>query len=247
MTVSILGIPIASTSYETAVADILRWARQAESRIVCAANVHMLMEAFDSSEFAKVVKSADLVTPDGMPLVWMMRLRGVRRQERVYGPTLMMKVIDAAARQGVPVGLYGSTPQALGLLIESLRDKCPGLTVAYSFSPPFGPLSPDEDRQVVEDLNRSGARILFVGLGCPKQERWMAEHRDRIDAVMIGVGAAFDFHAGRISQAPRWIQTLGLEWLFRLAVEPRRLWRRYLYHNPRFVILAIADLLGLLR
>jgi N-acetylglucosaminyldiphosphoundecaprenol N-acetyl-beta-D-mannosaminyltransferase len=159
----------------------------------------------------------------------------------------MMKVIDAAARQGVPVGLYGSTPQALGLLIESLRDKCPGLTVAYSFSPPFGPLSPDEDRQVVEDLNRSGARILFVGLGCPKQERWMAEHRDRIDAVMLGVGAAFDFHAGRISQAPRWIQTLGLEWLFRLAVEPRRLWRRYLYHNPRFVILAIADLLGLLR
>jgi N-acetylglucosaminyldiphosphoundecaprenol N-acetyl-beta-D-mannosaminyltransferase len=207
----------------------------------------MLMEAFDSSEFAKVVQSADLVTPDGMPLVWMMRLRGVRRQERVYGPTLMMKVIDAAARQGVPVGLYGSTPQALGLLIESLRDKCPGLTVAYSFSPPFGPLSPDEDRQVVEDLNRSGARILFVGLGCPKQERWMAEHRDRIDAVMLGVGAAFDFHAGRISQAPRWIQTLGLEWLFRLAVEPRRLWRRYLYHNPRFVILAIADLLGLLR
>ncbi|RMH09324.1 MAG: glycosyltransferase [Nitrospirae bacterium] len=241
----ILGMRVDATSYEDATRQILSWAKGRESRYVCAANVHMTMESFDSAEFRRVVNGADLVTPDGVPLVWTLRLLGVQGQTRVYGPDLTVHVVQAAANAGVPVGFFGGTPEALRGIVQNLETRFPAMQVAYAFSPPFRPLTPEEDDEIVAQINTSGARILFVGLGCPKQERWMAEHLGRIQAVMLGVGAAFDFHAGTIRQAPSWMQRSGLEWLFRLIVEPKRLWRRYLVNNPRFVVNVLLQLSGL--
>jgi N-acetylglucosaminyldiphosphoundecaprenol N-acetyl-beta-D-mannosaminyltransferase len=243
----VLHTRIDAVDYSEAVAEILIWSGVHASRYVCAANVHVLMEAHDSADFSQVVNEADLMVPDGMPLVWMMRWKGRRDQPRVYGPTLMLHVLDAAAREKVPVGFYGGEPNVLKALVKKMQAQHIGLDVAISISPPFRELSLVEDEEIVRQINLSGARILFVGLGCPKQEMWMAAHRGKVQAVMIGVGAAFDFHAGVKPQAPAWIQRLGLEWAFRLTVEPRRLWRRYLYHNPRFLFLALADLLGVLK
>jgi N-acetylglucosaminyldiphosphoundecaprenol N-acetyl-beta-D-mannosaminyltransferase len=233
----VLHTRIDTVDYSEAVQEILRWSGVQASRYVCVANVHVLMEAHDSVDFSDLVNEADLIVPDGMPLVWM----------RVYGPTLMLRVLEQAARQKMPVGFFGGTPDVLKALVEKMGAQHEGLDVAISLSPPFRELSPVEDGEIVRQINGSGARILFVGLGCPKQEMWMAAHRGRVQAVMIGVGAAFDFHAGVKPQAPAWIQRLGLEWAFRFAMEPRRLWRRYLYHNPRFLFLALADLLGVLK
>jgi len=241
----VLGMRVDATDYDDATRRVVAWARERESRYVCVANVHMAMEAYDSDKFRRIVNEADLVTPDGMPLVWMLRKLGKPDQERVYGPELMLRVCEAAAREGLPVGFYGGAQETLDKLVASVKMKYPTLEVAYSCSPPFRQLSPDEDSRIVEEINVSGARILFVGLGCPKQEMWMASHRGRVQSVMLGVGAAFDFHAGRVPQAPAWMQRAGLEWLFRLITEPRRLWRRYAKHNPRFVLLATMQLLGL--
>jgi len=247
MITTVVGVNFSHTSYESATTQILAWAKVRESRYVCAANVHMVMEAFDSPQFLQVVNQADMVTSDGMPLVWMMKLKGGRHQTRVYGPTLMLYVLEAAERENIPIGFYGSSPEVLQLLQKKLQNKFQNLKVNYSYSPPFRDPSQAEDTEIINHINNSLTRILFVGLGCPKQEKWMAEHRGRINAVMLGVGAAFDFHAGLKSQAPSWMQKIGMEWLFRFVTEPRRLWRRYLYHNPRFIFLAFADLLGLLR
>jgi N-acetylglucosaminyldiphosphoundecaprenol N-acetyl-beta-D-mannosaminyltransferase len=244
---SVLQISIDETSYLDAARRVVDWAVCNKSRYVCAANVHMVMESRDSSQYKQIVNDADLVVPDGMPLVWMMRLKGATYQQRVYGPTLMLHVLESAARENIPVGFFGGAPEVLGALVKRMKGRYEGLDVVYSYSPPFRELSQQEDDEITRSIDRSGARILFVGLGCPKQEIWMAEHRGSVNAVMLGVGAAFDFHAGVKSQAPRWIQNIGLEWLFRLLTEPRRLWKRYLYHNPRFIFLAIADLLGLFR
>jgi N-acetylglucosaminyldiphosphoundecaprenol N-acetyl-beta-D-mannosaminyltransferase len=243
--IPLVGTSIDGTSYNATVKLVMDWSRSLESRYVCIANVHMLMEAYDSDEFRRIINTADLVTPDGMPLVWMIRLKGVRDQQRVYGPTLMMHVLEGAAKNSIPIGFYGGSPRVLESLITWIQKRYEILKIAFSFSPPYSQISPEEDAKVANQINQSGARILFVGLGCPKQEIWMAEHRGVVNAVMIGVGAAFDFHAGVKAQAPAWMQKVGLEWLFRLSVEPRRLWKRYLYHNPRFIVLAIADLLGL--
>jgi len=176
-----------------------------------------------------------------------MRAKKGHAQERVYGPELMLKAIETAVDKNLPVGFLGGSPEVIELLDRKIKSKFSDLQIAYSYSPPFRPLTPDEDSIIVNKINASGARILFVGLGCPKQEIWMAEHRGRINTVMLGVGAAFDFLAGSKLQAPAWMQNIGLEWLFRLVTEPRRLWSRYFYHNPRFIALAIADLLGLIR
>jgi len=244
---SIVTVNVNETSYAEATNQILLWARRNESSYVCIANVHVIMEAWDSSQFSRIVNNADLITPDGMPLVWMMRAKGKRRQSRVYGPKLMLHVLEAAALENLPVGFIGGREEVLDSLIKRMRTCYEKLNIAFSYSPPFREIGSEEDNLIVEQINQSGAKILFVGLGCPKQEIWMAEHRGSVKAVMIGVGAAFDFHAGVIPQAPDWMQRLGLEWFFRLFTEPRRLWKRYLYHNPRFVILAIADLLGILK
>lgn len=243
----VLGFPLDLLDYAVANDWILGFAFYGESRYICCANVHTVMEAYDSPEFASVINSADLVTPDGMPLVWMMRLKGERKQTRVYGPTLMLHVLETAAQEGIPVGFYGGKTEVLELLVRQMQARYEGLNVVYAFSPPFRELNPQEQDEIVQSINQLGVRILFVGLGCPKQELWMAKHRGKVQAVMLGVGAAFDIHAGSKPQAPGWMQRLGLEWLFRFFTEPRRLWRRYLYHNPRFIVLAIADLLGFLK
>ena len=241
----ILGSRVDPISYAQAIHQIIVWTQQHESRYVCAANVHMLMEAYDSPEFQNIVNAADMVTPDGMPLVWMLKCLGYTQQKRVYGPDLTLKLIEVAASHEIGVGFYGGTAETLAGLTASFTEKYPTLQIKYSHSPPFRELTPAEDESVVLAVNTSGAKILFIGLGCPKQERWMAAHKGRIQAVMLGVGAAFDIHAGQKPQAPAWMQHAALEWLFRLVREPRRLWQRYLYHNPRFLVLALMQLLGL--
>ncbi|MFZ1042006.1 MAG: WecB/TagA/CpsF family glycosyltransferase [Anaerolineales bacterium] len=240
----ILGVSVHATSYKTAVAQIMSWAEMNESRYVCASNVHMVMEAYDSRSFMQVVNAADLVTPDGMPLVWAMRRLGIPDQERVYGPELMIKLIETSAQSSIPIGFYGSSPRVLENLVNRIREKYHSIDITYSFSPPFRPLSDEEDTRIINEINSSEVRILFVGLGCPKQESWMAQHKGKISAVMVGVGAAFDFYAGTKPQAPVWMQKRGLEWFYRLFQEPRRLWKRYLYHNPRFMVLVLNQVLS---
>ena len=178
-----------------------------------------------------------------MPLVWGLKALGADDASRVYGPTLTPTVCARAEAEGIPVGFYGGTRETLDRMIENLRLAYPRLEIAYAYSPPFRPQTPAEVDDVRAAIRASGARILFVGLGCPKQERWMADNVDQLPVVMLGVGAAFDFLAGSKAQAPAIMQSLGLEWLFRLVTEPRRLWRRYLYHNPRFVGLFARQLL----
>jgi len=241
---AVLGTRVDATSYDDAAGRVGGWSQDLVGRYVCVANVHMVMEGWDDPAFRRIVNEADLVTPDGMPLVWALRRLGVADATRVYGPTLTLHVCELAAREGVPVGFYGGRPEAIERLVPNLRARYPGLQVAYAESPPFHALTPEEDDQVVERIRASGARLLFVGLGCPKQERWMAEHRERLPLVQLGVGAAFDFHAGLVRQAPPALQRAGLEWAFRIAMEPRRLAGRYLRHNPRFVWHLARQLLG---
>lgn len=239
----VLGMRVDATSYADAARRIVAWAQEGSGRYVCVATVNNVMEAYDDRRHRRVVNEADLVTPDGMPLVWALKALGVAGATRVYGPDLTPAVCERAAAEGVPVGFYGGTPEVLDDLVVALRRRCPGLQVAYAESPPFRPLTADEDEAAVRRLRRSGARVVFVGLGAPKQEQWMADHRDRLAAVLVGVGAAFDFIAGHKRQAPQVLQRAGLEWLFRLATEPRRLWRRYAERNPRFVVLFARQLL----
>jgi N-acetylglucosaminyldiphosphoundecaprenol N-acetyl-beta-D-mannosaminyltransferase len=239
----ILGMRVDATSYTDAVTRIVGWTREdtPQSRYVCVATVHMVMEAHDDSRFQSIVNGADLVTPDGMPLVWGLRLLGVPGATRVYGPDLLPALCEEAAREGISVGFYGGTTEVLDGMLTELQRRWPSLRIGYGWSPPFRPLTPAEEAQCVSNIAASGVRILFVGLGCPKQERWMAEHRGSVRLVMVGVGAAFDFLAGAKRQAPRPLQAAGLEWCFRLITEPKRLWRRYLYHNPRYLALFVRQ------
>lgn len=239
----ILKSRVDTTSYKEVTKQILNWAMTGESRYICVANVHMIMEAFDDTQFQAIMNGADLVTPDGMPLVWGMRLLGIYDQQRVYGPTLTLQVCEYAANAVIPIGLYGGTEESLSAFEIFLKQHYPGISIVCSVAPPFRQLTNAEDAEYTRMIVKSGARILFVGIGCPKQEKWMAAHKDIIPAVMIGVGAAFDFHSGRIRQSPALLQRLGLEWLFRFFMEPRRLWKRYLKHNPRFLVLFIIQII----
>lgn len=239
----LLGVRLNATSYQHAASMVLDWARRGESRYVCHATVASVMEARDSPGYCRTLASADLVTPDGMPLVWLMRLLGVRDATRVYGPDLMLILLEQAASAGIPVGFYGGMPSVLERLANAMQRRFSGLQIAFSESPPFRPPTAEEDLCTIANIRGSGVRILFVGLGSPKQDLWMHTHAGGLNAVMLGVGAAFDFLAGAKPQAPQWMRSNGLEWLFRLATEPRRLWRRYLFHNPRFLMLALAQLL----
>ncbi|NMC86393.1 MAG: WecB/TagA/CpsF family glycosyltransferase [Anaerolineaceae bacterium] len=203
----------------------------------------MVMEAYDHADFRTAVNGADLVTPDGMPLVWTLRCKGIHGQQRVYGPTLMLEVLRAAERAGVAVGFLGSTAEIRQAMLARFAVEFPRLRVCQLPEMPFGLQSEEQDEALTAQIEATGVRILFVALGCPAQERWIAAHRGRIQAVMLGVGAAFAFHAGVVRQAPAWIQRLGLEWLFRLTQEPGRLWKRYLKHNPRFMILEAVEII----
>jgi N-acetylglucosaminyldiphosphoundecaprenol N-acetyl-beta-D-mannosaminyltransferase len=239
----ILGVRVDATTYPDATRQILDWAHRGQSRYVCCASVNNIMEAHDSPEFRAVMNAADLVTSDGMPLVWLLRLMGVRSAGRVYGPDLTRHVLRAAEVHNVPVAFFGGRETVLAALLRRVAAGHPKLRIVYAESPPFRPSTVDEDARTLDAIANSGARIVFIGLGTPKQDRWMHAHRGKLPAVMLGVGAAFDFLAGAKSQAPKWMQSSGLEWLFRLATEPRRLWRRYLRHNPRFAVLAVGQLL----
>ena len=232
----LLGTHIDAIAWPQALVQIEQWARARNSSYVCICNVHVLMSAARDRNFRSIINDADLATPDGMPLAWSLRARGFAQQERINGPDLMWKYCERAAENGSRIYLYGSTPLTLQRLSARLRKAFPALKIAGMCSPPFRALTPEEDAKFVSDINRSGAGVVFVGLGCPKQELWMAAHRGAINAVMIGVGAAFDYHAGTLRRAPLWMQRRGLEWLHRLASDPRRLWRRYLITNTLFVL-----------
>jgi N-acetylglucosaminyldiphosphoundecaprenol N-acetyl-beta-D-mannosaminyltransferase len=239
----ILGARVDATSYDEATQLIIDWATGSESRYVCVAAVNNVIEARDDPHIMEVMNGSDLVTPDGMPLVWGLRWLGVHEATRVCGPDLTPRILERAAAEGLAVGFYGGDPNVLDRLVARARRRWPELSIVYEFSPPFRDLVAAEDEMVVRDINGSGARILFVGLGCPRQETWMASHRGRVGSVMVGVGAAFDYLAGTKRRAPPRLRAAGLEWLFRLATEPRRLAKRYLRGNPRFVMLFGAELL----
>lgn len=232
---NILGLNVHATSYPEVVEKSLNWAQRAESRSVAFATVHVVMEAFDKREYRRCLDAMDVITPDGMPLVWTLRLMGNRKASRVYGPDCTLIMLQQAANEGIPVGFYGGTEASLQKLITLLKERHPRLRVTFQMAPPFRELSAEEDEEVTRMIRESGARFLFVGLGCPKQEKWIYQHLGRVPAVMFGVGAAFDFLSKTKAQAPRWMMAIGCEWLFRMASEPGRLAGRYMKTNPRFV------------
>jgi N-acetylglucosaminyldiphosphoundecaprenol N-acetyl-beta-D-mannosaminyltransferase len=240
----VLGTPVDVVHSNDAVGRILEWAARREGRTVGVCSVHSLMTARSSSAHADALRAADLVTPDGAPVAWMLRRKGYVNQERVSGPDLMWECCRRAAESGLEMFLYGGTADTLRRLEHNLSVQFPGINVVGSFSPPFRELLPEEDAAVVKMINNSGARIVWIGLGCPKQEAWMLAHRDRLNAVLVGVGAAFDFHAGVVKRAPVWLRQIGLEWLHRMCQDPRRLARRYLATNSRFIIAALRELLS---
>ncbi|MBH0203990.1 MAG: WecB/TagA/CpsF family glycosyltransferase [Nitrospira sp.] len=232
----VLGSFIDAVLWQEAIDTLLGWAKERQSSYVCICNVHVVVTAKQDPKFRQVVNEADMTTPDGMPLAWVLRWIGFQRQERINGPDLMWRLCEQAAKKGLSIFLYGSSDETLGRLTDNLKTAFPRLVIAGVCSPPFRPLSDEEDREMIDRINRSGAHLVFVGLGCPKQEFWMAAHRGKIRAVMIGVGAAFDYHAGTVKRAPLWMQRSGLEWLFRLMSEPKRLWKRYLVTNSLFLM-----------
>ncbi len=240
---TIIGTRVDATSYEDACNRILTWAESSISCYVIAANVHVLTTAYWDRHFRNVLAGAELVTPDGMPLVWALKLLGFPQQQRVYGPDLMLALCDRLSSSNLSIYLYGCTPETLERLKKNLLRTFPGLKIAGSYSPPFRPLTPEEELADINRIHQSGARIVLVSLGCPKQEHWMARQQGKLKAVAIGVGAAFAFHSGTVPQAPRWMMRNGLEWLFRLRGEPRRLWKRYAITIPSFVILFAAQYL----
>lgn len=238
----ILSMPVAITSYKESVRTIMKAAKTNKGNYVCVSNVHMCMETFDDPGFKKVVNAADLVVPDGRPIVWSQKLLGEKNASQVRGSDLLIKICKEAETSGIPIGLYGGTEESLQNFQILLKNKFPKLNIPFAVSPPFRNLLREEDETYTKMINDSGIKILFIGIGCPKQEKWMAAHKDRLNCVMIGVGAAFDFFSGQKKHAPKWMQHAGLEWLFRLASDPRRLWKRYLKHNPRFVYYFLKQL-----
>ncbi|WP_100444223.1 WecB/TagA/CpsF family glycosyltransferase [Glycomyces xiaoerkulensis] len=234
--VDVLGVGVSTVNQSMALAEITRWIDSGRRRYVCVTGVHGVMESQRDAELRTIHNESGLTTPDGMPMVWAGRRAGAEWMDRVYGPDLMLNVLERAAERGWSSFLYGGKEGIPELLSKKLAERIPGVKIAGAYSPPFRPLSEAEDTEIVERINDSGAQLVWVGLSTPKQERWMAAHRDRLNApVLFGVGAAFDFHAGLIPQAPPWMQRNGLEWLYRLAKEPRRLWRRYLRNNPAYL------------
>ncbi len=241
--VRVLDLFVNVCDYEAAIKEIYALTQTKESSYVCLSNVHMAMEAYKNETFADVVNNADLVLADGKPIVWMQRFLGRKDAEQIRGNTLMVKILKFAEENSLKIGFYGGREDVIEEIQKRCRTDFPDLEVVYAHSPPFRHL-PEEDKVMTAEINKLQVSILFVALGCPKQEKWMAEHKDKINAVMLGVGAAFDFYAGNISEAPDWVRKIGLEWLFRLIQEPRRLWRRYILLNPHFTWLAILQLLG---
>ncbi|HEX7609837.1 MAG TPA: WecB/TagA/CpsF family glycosyltransferase [Solirubrobacteraceae bacterium] len=233
-----MGIPLAISDYDAVVDWMVALIGAAGRAYVTAAAVNLVMSAREDPAVLEAVLGATLAVPDGQPLVWALRALGHPRATRIYGPDLMAHFCARAAREGIPVYLYGGrTDVALEQLRTRLLQRFPGLPIVGGYSPPFRELTAAERERVIAEIDASGAAVVWVGTGQPKQELWMQEMRPRLRApVLVGVGAAFDFHAGLVSQAPAWMQRAGLEWVYRLSREPRRLWPRYVRYNPRFVV-----------
>ncbi len=234
-------------NHEMAIKNIAQLVNEGNGGYICFSTVHMIMESYDRREYGAKVNGADFIVPDGMPLVWMQKLQGAKNANRVRANDLMIMLCEYAATNDLQVGFYGGKQEVVDAILERAARELPKLKISYAYSPPFRPLTDEEDAQIVDEIKKSGTQILFMGLGCPKQENWMAAHKNQVSAVMLGVGASFDFYAGNVKESPEWLGNLGLEWLYRLTREPKRLWRRYLILNPRFMWLATLQLLGLKR
>lgn len=240
--IAILGVPVSAISMAGAIATIKRWIGAGRPRYVCVCDVHSIMRAQGDQAHMAAMVNADMVTPDGQPLVWTGRLRGESGMERVCGPDLLPKICEHSVREGWRHYFYGGAEGVAEKLARELKEKFPGLRIAGTECPPFRPQTAREKRGAIARINAAEADIVWVGLGCPKQEIWMHENCQELRAgVMIGVGAAFDFHTGRVKRAPVWMRARGLEWLHRLVSEPRRLWRRYLWLAPRFAIRSLFE------
>ncbi|MBN2489836.1 MAG: WecB/TagA/CpsF family glycosyltransferase [Planctomycetes bacterium] len=243
--VDVLGIPIAAIDLVGAADRIEEWIRSGRRTYVTVTGVHGVMESQDDAALGAIHRAAGMCVPDGMPMVWVGKLMGHRRMGRVYGPDLMLELCRRSVDKGYAHYFYGAGSGVAERLRERLVARFPGLCVVGVGTPPFRALTASEEEALGRELEACAPDVLWIGLGTPKQERWMAAHAGKLNAgVMIGVGAAFDMHAGRLRQAPRWMQRAGLEWLFRLYLEPRRLWRRYLRHNPRFLVRIVMQFLG---
>ena len=242
-TQDIIGIPVCALSFNDQIEAIVNWAKNRQSKMVCVANVHMLIEARRNSDFANVLRHAALVTPDGIPLVWMLKLMGAKQAQRVAGMDILLATCERAAQAQISIFLLGSTPDVLARIHQRLTTEFPRLKIAGMNSPSFGSIDPTADTNTIQIINTSGAGIVFVALGCPKQELWMAKHQDKIQAVTIGVGAVFPVYAGTLKHAPKFIRAAGFEWLFRLIQEPRRLWKRYASTIPIFIWLALKQII----
>jgi N-acetylglucosaminyldiphosphoundecaprenol N-acetyl-beta-D-mannosaminyltransferase len=238
----VLTTTISAITFADALRIVDGWIANKERHYINVCTTHTTLECYDAPALSTIVDQAGIATPDGMPLVWLGKLYG-HTIERVYGPDLMLALCDQGQTRGYRHFFYGGAPGVVEALIEQLVQQFPRMHVAGSYSPPFRPLSPEEEHDVVTMINASGADIVWVGLGTPKQDYWVARFRPWLHAAaLIAVGAAFDFHAGRIKQAPRWMQRSGLEWLFRLTQDPKRLWKRYIVGNPRFIVLVIRQI-----
>lgn len=245
--VNILGVEISSINMAQALAIFQEWIDGRSKEYVCVTPAHAVMDCYRDRSLQRIFNDSGLTTPDGMAIVWLLRLHGARRVGRVYGPDLMKEVCRISIEKGWSHFLYGGEPGVAEGLKASLEKQYKGLRVVGTYSPPFRALSDEEDREVMRAIGSARPDIVWVGISSPKQERWMHDHRGKLDAsILVGVGAAFDFLTGRKPQAPSWIQRMGMEWLFRLSTEPGRLWPRYSQY-PLFVFLAIAQLAGLRR
>lgn len=237
----ILGVNVAVTNMQDTVNLIITHIEELQGKFICLSNVHTTIMAEKDEEYRKVQNAAFLALPDGSPLALVQRLRGFKEAEQVAGPDLMPGIWKATENTNISHFFYGSSQQTIDALKKNLEKKYPGLKIAGMESPPFRPLTEEEDREAVRRINESGASIVWVGLGAPKQENWMYAHRERVNALMLGVGAGFDFHAGTVKRAPGWMRRHYLEWLYRLMQDPRRLWKRYVETNGKFVLLSVKD------
>lgn len=239
-----VSLLVSLCNYQTAIEQIVGLVKAGNGGYVCFSTVHMVMESYDNPEFGKKVNSADMIVPDGMPLVWMQKLQGLKDADRVRANSIMRMLFEHCEANNLSVGFYGGKQEVIDEIQVKAKKEFPKLKIAYTLSPPFRPLTEEEDIEITAEINRTKPDILFMGLGCPKQENWMFAHKDKVKAIMLGVGASFDFYAGNIKECPEWLQKLGLEWFYRLLQEPKRLWRRYIILNPRFIWLATTQLLG---
>jgi len=241
-----VGVRVGAVQIPEVIAIVEEWiANHGQAQYIAVAGMHGMTEAQADPEFKVILNHAGLVVPDGMPLVWLARYHGIKLKRRVYGPELMLSFCEATAKKGYRHFFYGGVDGVAPLLADKLQNRFPGLVVAGTYTPPFRPLSKEEELEVATLIAQTRPDILWVGLSTPKQEKWMYHHRHLPVAVMVGVGAAYDFNTGRIKQAPKWMQEHGLEWCFRLLVEPRRLWRRYLLQGPKFIFYVLSEISGL--